>query len=316
MAIHDIETMNRVAETVRAVNPSAVIYGEGWTAGDSPLPVERRALKENVAKMKGIAVFSDDIRDAVKGHYSRAEERGFASGEAGQEETVKIGIVASTAHPQVDYAKGTNSKFAYASSPEQIMNYVSCHDDLCLTDKLRKSMPEADDSVRMRVARLAQTIVFTSQGTPFMFCGEEIFRDKKGVHNSYCSPDSINAIDWNLKKQNRGQFDYYRNLIALRKAHPAFRMTSAEDIARHIVFDKTEGSNLVSYSIRDHANGDEWKEIKVVFNGYDSAREVKVAKGDWIVVAADGRIDKDGLGRAKGGKMSVAPQSALILARK
>lgn len=316
MAIHDIETMNRVAETVRAVNPSAVIYGEGWTAGDSPLPVERRALKENVAKMKGIAVFSDDIRDAVKGHYSRAEERGFASGEAGQEETVKIGIVASTAHPQVDYAKGTNSKFAYASSPEQIMNYVSCHDDLCLTDKLRKSMPEADDSVRMRVARLAQTIVFTSQGTPFMFCGEEIFRDKKGVHNSYCSPDSINAIDWNLKKQNRGQFDYYRNLIALRKAHPAFRMTSAEDIARHIVFDKTEGSNLVSYSIRDHANGDEWKEIKVVFNGNDSAREVKVAKGDWIVVAADGRIDKDGLGRAKGGKMSVAPQSALILARK
>ena len=112
------------------------------------------------------------------------------------------------------------------------------------------------------------------------------------------------------------QFDYYRNLIALRKAHPAFRMTSAEDIARHIVFDKTEGSNLVSYSIRDHANGDEWKEIKVVFNGNDSAREVKVAKGDWIVVAADGRIDKDGLGRAKGGTMSVAPQSALILARK
>ena len=86
-----------------------------------------------------------------------------------------------------------------------------------LTDKLRKSMPEANDSVRMRVARLAQTIVFTSQGTPFMFAGEEIFRDKKGEHNSYCSPDSINAIDWNLKKQNREQFDIYRNLIAMRK---------------------------------------------------------------------------------------------------
>ena len=315
MAIHDTETMTRVAKELRAINPYAVIYGEGWTAGDSPLPVERRALKENVAKMEGVAVFSDDIRDAVKGHYSRAEDRGFASGKPGQEETVKIGIVASTAHPQVDYSKGSNSKFAYAAAPTQIMNYVSCHDDLCLTDKLRKSMPEASDSVRMRVARLAQTIVFTSQGTPFIFAGEEIFRDKKGVHNSYKSPDSINAIDWNLKKQNREQFDYYRNLIALRKSHPAFRMTTAEDIAKHIVFDKVTADNLVSYTIKDNANGDSWKEIKVVFNGSDKAQTVKVPKGNWTIVAMDGRIDKDGLGQSKGGKVTAAPQAALILAR-
>ena len=315
MAIHDTETMNRVAEAVRAINPNAVIYGEGWTAGDSPLPVERRALKENVSKMPGIAVFSDDIRDAVKGHYSRAEDCGFASGKPGQEETIKIGVVASTAHPQVDYSKGSNSKFAYASQPTQIMNYVSCHDDLCLTDKLRKSMPEANDSVRMRVARLAQTIVFTSQGTPFMFAGEEIFRDKKGEHNSYCSPDSINAIDWNLKKQNREQFDYYRNLIAMRKAHPAFRMTSAADIARNIVFDKVKENCVVSYSIKNHANGDEWQEVKVVFNGNDRDVTVNVAKGNWTVVAADGKIDKDGLGKSKGGKTVVASRSALILAR-
>ena len=315
MAIHDTETMTRVAKELRAINPYAVIYGEGWTAGDSPLPVERRALKENVAKMEGVAVFSDDIRDAVKGHYSRAEDRGFASGKPGQEETVKIGIVASTAHPQVDYSKGSNSKFAYAAAPTQIMNYVSCHDDLCLTDKLRKSMPEASDSVRMRVARLAQTIVFTSQGTPFIFAGEEIFRDKKGVHNSYKSPDSINAIDWNLKKQNREQFDYYRNLIALRKSHPAFRMTTAEDIAKHIVFDKVTADNLVSYTIKDNANGDSWKEIKVVFNGSDKAQIVKVPKGNWTIVAMDGRIDKDGLGQSKGGKVTAAPQAALILAR-
>ena len=315
MAIHDTETMNRVAETVRAVNPSAVIYGEGWTASDSPLPVERRALKENVAKMKGIAVFSDDIRDAVKGHYSRAEDRGFASGKPGQEETVKIGIVASTAHPQVDYSKGSNSKFAYASAPTQIMNYVSCHDDLCLTDKLRKSMPEATDSVRMRVARLAQTIVFTSQGTPFIFAGEEIFRDKQGVHNTYKSPDSINAIDWNLKKINREQFDYYRNLIALRKAHPAFRMTTAEDIAKHIVFDKVTEPNLVSYTIKGNANGDEWKEIKVVFNGSEKEQTVKVGKGEWKIIAADGKLNKDGLGTMNGGKVVAAPQTALILAR-
>lgn len=314
MAIHDIETMNRVASTIRAINPSAVIYGEGWTAGDSPLPAERRALKENVAKMQGVAVFSDDLRDAVKGHYSRADDRGFASGKPGQEETVKIGIVASTAHPQVDYSKGSNSKFAYAASPEQIMNYVSCHDDMCLTDKLRKSMTTESDSVRMRVARLAQTIVFTSQGTPFMFAGEEIFRDKKGVHNSYKSPDSINAIDWNLKKQNREQFDYYRNLIDLRKKHPAFRMTSAADITRNIVFDKST-PNVVSYTIKNNANGDAWKEIKVAFNGSNKEQTVKVAKGNWTVVANDGKIDERGLATTKGGTTTVAPYSALILAR-
>ncbi|MDE5924313.1 MAG: type I pullulanase, partial [Muribaculaceae bacterium] len=193
MAIHDIDTMNEVAAELKKINPSIFVYGEGWTAGDSPLPVERRALKENVSKMQNIAVFSDDIRDAIKGHYTNAEDRGFATGKPGSEETVKIGIVGATAHPQVDYKKGNNSKFPYAAAPTQIVNYVSCHDDLMLTDKLRKSMPEATDADRKRAARLAQTIVFTSQGTPFMFTGEEIFRDKKGVHNSYKSPDSINA---------------------------------------------------------------------------------------------------------------------------
>ena len=183
--------------------------------------------------MTGIAVFSDDLRDAVKGHYSDAADRGFATGKPGNEETVKIGIVAATAHPQVDYSKGNNSKFAYAGAPTEIINYVSCHDDLTLTDKLAKSLPDATEAERKRAARLAQTIVFTSQGTPFMFAGEEVFRDKKGVHNSYKSPDSVNAIDWTLKTANADQFEYYKNLIRLRKEHPAFRMTTAEEIAKN-----------------------------------------------------------------------------------
>ena len=315
MAIHDTETMNRVARELKEINPSVFVYGEGWTAGDSPLPVERRALKENVARMDGIAVFSDDIRDAVKGHYTDAADRGFATGKPGNEETVKIGIVAATAHPQVDYTKGNNSKFAYASSPTQIINYVSCHDDLTLTDKLAKSLPDKSVADRQRAAKLAQTIVFTSQGTPFMFAGEEIFRDKKGVHNSYKSPDSINAINWELKKENADLFNYYRNLIALRKAHPAFRMTSARDIANNIVFDKTDAPNLISYSIKNNANGDEWKEIKVILNGADSDALVKVDKADWIVVARDGQINPDGLDTTRGGNMTVSATSALILAR-
>ncbi len=315
MAIHDTETMNQVIEELRKINPNIFVYGEGWTAGDSPLPVERRALKENVSKMPDIAVFSDDIRDAIKGHYSQAADRGFATGKPGNEETVKIGIVASTAHPQVDYSKGNNSKFAYASAPTQIINYVSCHDDLCLTDKLHKSMTDASEAEMQRAARLAQTIVFTSQGTPFMFAGEEVFRSKKGVHNTYKSPDSVNAIDWALKRENAEQFEYYKELIALRKAHPAFRMTTAEDIAKHIAFDKVKESNLISYSIKDHANGDTWKEIKLVFNGSTETKMVKIPKGNWVVIAEDGKIKADGLGISKGGMMTVAPTSALILAR-
>lgn len=315
MAIHDIETMNEVAAELKKINPSIFVYGEGWTAGDSPLPAEQRALKENVDKMTGIAVFSDDIRDAVKGHYSDARDRGFATGKPGNEETVKIGIVASTAHPQVDYSKGNNSKFAYAGAPTEIINYVSCHDDLTLTDKLAASMPGSSEADRQRAARLAQTIVFTSQGTPFMFAGEEVFRDKKGVHNSYKSPDSVNAIDWTLKNKNADQFNYYRELIKLRKAHPAFRMTTAGEIARNIVFDKITSPNVISYSIKNNANGDEWKEIKLVFNGSDSPFVAKIPKGDWTVVACDGQLKADGLGTSKGGTVVVEPTSALILAR-
>lgn len=317
MAIHDTETMNRVAQELKEINPSIFVYGEGWTAGDSPLQPERRALKENVSKMKGIAVFSDDIRDAVKGHYSNEEDPGFATGKPGNEETVKIGIVAATAHPQVDYSKGNNSKFPYAESPEMIVNYVSCHDDLCLTDKLKKSMPDATEAQRLAAAKLAQTIVMTSQGTPFIFAGEEVFRDKKGVHNSYKSPDSINAIDWNNKTKYKDQYEYYKGLIALRKAHPAFRMTTAKDIAKNLKFDKIDSKktpNLISYSLLNNANGDEWKEIKVVFNGAPTAQTVKIPKGNWQVVARDGKIDPaNALETIAGGAVEVAPFSALIL---
>lgn len=322
MAIHDTETMNEVAGALKEVNPSIFVYGEGWTAGDSPLPAADRALKENVSAMPDIAVFSDDIRDAIKGHYSNAADRGFATGKPGTEETVKIGIVGATAHPQVDYSKGNNSKFAYAKAPTQVINYVSCHDDLTLTDKLAKSMPGSTIEQRKRAARLAQTIVFTSQGTPFMFAGEEVFRDKKGVHNSYKSPDSINAIDWTLLETNADQEEYYKQLIRLRRSHPAFRMTTAKDVARNLRFDNVKDNNVISYSLLNNANGDSAREIKIVFNGNETPVTVSIPRGNWRVIARDGFINADGLTDADGkpavlhgGKTVVEPTSALILMR-
>ena len=184
-------------------------------------------------------------------------------------------------------------------------------------------MPGSTEADRQRAARLAQTIVFTSQGTPFMFAGEEVFRDKKGVHNSYKSPDSINAIDWTLLEKNADQNEYYRQLIRLRKSHPAFRMTTADAIARNLVFDKVDAPNLISYSLKNNANGDPEKEIKVIFNGSDKDAVVKIPKGTWRVIARDGRLNADGLTDAdgkpmeiKGGKVTVEPTSALILFRK
>ena len=319
MGIHDIETMNQVAKALKEINPNIIIYGEGWTAGDSPLPADQRLLKEKVRKTPQIAVFSDDIRDAIKGHYSNAQDRGFATGKPGLEETVKIGIVGATPHPQVHYKEGANSKFPYAHSPSQVVNYVSCHDDLCLTDKLRLSMnnPNENDWLRKRAACLAQTIVFTSQGTPFIFAGEEVFRDKKGVHNTYQSPDSVNAINWELKHANRDLFHYYTELVKLRKEHPAFRMTDPGMIARTLVFDDTQGaSNLISYSLKPHANRDPWNEIKVVFNGSDKGQYVMIPDGTWRIVARNGQISSQArLGTLNGGRTLVEPYSALILTR-
>ncbi len=315
MAIHDIATMNCISAELHKLNPNVIIYGEGWTAGDSPMPRDQLAFKENVSAMHGIAVFSDDLRDAVKGSLWDTYDGGFICGNHGYEETVKIGIVASTPHPQVDYTKGKNSKIAYASSPQQIINYVSCHDGLTLSDRLALSMPEASEQQRKRAARLAHTIVFTSQGTPFFLSGEEMCRTKNGDYNSYKSPDSVNAIDWALKHSHADQHDFFRQLISLRRQHPAFRMTSADDIARHLKFDKVDIDNVISYSLTDHANGDTWQEIKLVFNGNDRPVTVNIPTDEWIMIAHDGRINPDGMGTIRSRNITVPPVSALILAR-
>ena len=315
MAIHDIDTMNQAAAALKEINPCCFIYGEGWTASESTLPRQRQALKENVSQMPDIAVSSDDLRDAIKGDFSYAPDRGFATGKPGLEEAAKIGIVASTAHPQVDFSKGNKSRFPYASSPTQIINYVSCHDNLCLTDKLTASMPEYTTDEHLKAAKLAQTIIFTSQGTPFMLAGEEIFRSKKGVHNSYNSPDNINAIDWTHKDGYIDLFHYYRELIRLRKEHPAFRMTSAEEIARNIRFDHITTPNIIAYSIINHANGDRWQEIRIIFNGSDDNYNTKLPQSTWLIIARDGVIDASGISRINGGDITVTPRTAFIAAR-
>ena len=311
MGIHDIETMNAIRTALDQIDPSISIHGEGWAAGGSPLDENVRALKQNAPQFYPTAVFSDDIRDAMRGNWMDGNNGGFLVGN-GYEESIKFGIVGATAHPQVDVSKVVHTNTAYATTPAQAINYVSCHDDPCLKDKLRATIPNIGERELLKMDKLAQTIVLTSQGVPFIFAGEEIFRDKKGVHNSYQSPDSINAIDWSRKAKYRDLFDYYKRLIALRAAHPAFRMTSAEQVAKHLTFDEKTGKNVVAYTLNNHANGDAWGTILVVFNGNRKPTTYKLPVGTWTAVCRDGKIDENGRGRCSG-TIKIGASEAVIL---
>lgn len=310
MGIHDIETMNAVHQAVYEIDPTITIHGEGWTAGDSTLPEKLRALKQHASQFHPIGVFSDDLRDALRGNWMDGNNGGFLVGN-GYEESVKFGIVGAGTHPQIDLTKIVHSQTAYAKSPTQVINYVSCHDDPCLVDKLKATVPNASETELITMNKLAQTIVFTSQGVPFIYAGEEIFRTKKGVHNTYQSPDSINEINWSNKAKYLDVFQYYQGLIALRKAHPAFRMATVEQINQHLTFNSSD-KNVVSYTIQDSANGDTWKTIYVVFNGNRKAITHTLPAGEWTAVCEAGRIDQKGLG-IRSNTLTVAASSATIL---
>ena len=263
MGIHDIETMNLIRKELTAIDPNIFIYGEGWTAGTCAYPTEKLALKANIKQMPGIAAFSDELRDALRGPFSDDKQAAFLGGIAGFEESIKAGIAGMIAHPQVDYTKVNYTKEAWANEPTQMISYVSCHDDMCLVDRLKASIPEAayDMEEVIRLNQLAQTAVFTSQGIPFMLSGEEMLRDKKGVHNSYKSPDEINHLDWNNLKKYPQVFAYYKGLIQMRKAHPAFRLGSAELVRKHLEFLPTQDC-LVAFRLKNHAGGDKEQHLR------------------------------------------------------
>lgn len=317
MGIHDIETMNRLREELQKIDPTIFIYGEGWVAGDSPLPVEKRAVRDNVSQMEGIAVFCDDFRDGVRGSTFDEKHPGYASGNInGNYEPVKFGVVGGTQHPQVDYNGLLYSSGPYAAAPSQIVNFVACHDGYCLVDKLKLSV-EGDHAADelMPIDKLVHTIMLTAQGVPFIRGGEEVMHDKKGEPNSFRSPDSINEIDWSLKAKNRDLFDYIKGLIALRKAHPAFRIPTVEGLQEWLHFLDTGDSGVIAYTLGEYANGDEWKEILVAYNGNRHEAEINIPEQEWTVVCRNGEINLDSQDHLSGGNVQIAPSSALILYR-
>lgn len=281
MGVHDIETMNIIADELHKIKPGIILYGEGWTAGESPLPDSLRALKKNAAQLRNIAVFSDDLRDGIKGSVFDIKDRGFATGKPGMEESVKSGIVAAGIHLQVNYDKVNYSKAAYTTSPAQVISYCECHDNNTLWDKISLSCTDASVKDKEKMHRLALTIVLTSQGIPFLHAGTEFMRTKKGVENSYKSADSINQLDWSLKQKNLELFHYIQSLIKLRKDHPAFRMQTAEAISSNIHFDEAAPAGTIVYTIDGKAAGDSWSRVLVVLNGNGVEKEIHLPQGKW-----------------------------------
>ena len=312
MGVHDIETMNAIRKAVDEIDPTIFIYGEGWSAGACAYPQDQLGVKANIPKMPRIAAFSDEIRDALRGPFSDDTKGAFLAGLPGEEESLKYGIVGGIAHPQVDMKKVNYSDTPWATEPTQMIAYVSCHDDMCLVDRLRTSIPGITPDEQQRLDLLAQTAVFTSQGVPFILSGEEMLRDKKGVHNSFESPDSVNQLNWNNTLRYAHAFDYYVKLIQLRKNHPAFRLGTAEAVRRSLRFLPGDDC-LVAFVLSGHAGGDAWNNIIVVLNANKEPKVVEIPEGQFTVVCCDNVIDESGLGTVEGGRVTVDPQSALIL---
>ena len=243
----------------------------------------------------------------------RDSQGAFLAGLPGGEESIKFGIVGAIRHPQVNNDSVNYSKAPWAEQPTQMISYVSCHDDMCLVDRLKASIPGITPVELAKLDKLAQTAVFTSQGVPFIYAGEEVMRDKKGVHNSFESPDSINAIDWRRKAEHADVFAYYKGLIQLRKKHPAFRMGDADLVRKHLEFLPVDGSNVVVYRLKENANGDAWGDIIVVLNARKEPAKLTVPEGKYTVVCKDGFINEQGLGTLYGPEVVVPAQSALIM---
>ena len=311
MAIHDIETMNLIRSRLEEINPNILLYGEGWAA-QAPLYDESKlAFKRYTHLMPGIGAFSDDIRNALRGTLDLSQG-GFIHGVAGNKEALKFGIVGGIIHPEVNH-----SEAAWCQSPRQHISYVTCHDDHNLRDRLEHLSPNAPESELIQMVRLAQMGVFTSQGIPFIFCGEEMYRSKLGEKNTYNLPDKYNAIDWSLKSQYADLVAFHRGLIAMRKAHPAFSLGEAVAVRNHLRFIESDNEAAVGFVLYDLKGIDSAESIVVLMNGSREAVEFDIPKATYKWIYDGENISSRGIGRldASSGKIVVAPISGIILAQ-
>jgi pullulanase len=284
MALLSIDTMKKVYETLHAINPNVLLYGEPWAGGNSSLAAGELLTKGRQRGL-GLAVFNDHIRDALCGSVFDRTGRGFATGAGGCVDRIQRAV------------EGSISDFT--ASPGETINYVTSHDNYTLWDKITLSNADDTEADRIRMDELAQAVILTSQGIAFLHGGEEILRTKGGNYNSYTAGDAVNQFDWSRKEQYWKVFRYYADLIRLRKAHPAFRMGSASDIRTRLTFlDSPE--NTLMFELSDHANGDSWKNMLVIYNPNKADILFTLPHGQWTIVVSQDHISESSLGQASG----------------
>jgi pullulanase len=305
--------MNFIRSELTKLRPGILLYGEGWTADKSPMPENLRAVKANLHELRGIAAFNDNFRDALKGNHGSKKSIGFVSGLGLNEESVKLGIVGGINHHQINFEYIQELGQASFSEPSQCVNYISCHDNYTLWDKLKMSLPKEKKHELVRRVKLAGAIVLTSQGIPFLHAGVEFCRTKSGNGNSYKSPDSVNQLDWNRKKEYYDVFEYYRKIIQLRKKHPAFRIPTTLEINKNLNFCTQYKIGVVSYCIDGAASGDLWQKVTVIFNGNNKNVTIPLPEGEYQVIANAENIDEKGLGVTVSNEVIVEPLSMLLL---
>jgi pullulanase len=304
MGILDRETMQEVYREAKKINPNVIIYGEGWNM-EQVLPAKEMMAQANLLGT-GIAAFNDGIRDNIKGDFAQAKATGFVQGSApayGGMDRFHLNLKGQST--------GRDEESIAVFSPNETINYDSAHDDLCLWDKLQVSATNSTEAQRISMDKLAAGILLTAQGVPFLHAGDEFLRSKNLNSNSYNDNDPrVNPIDWSLKTKHREVFDYYRGLIALRRAHPAFRMTEKSQVDEALEFAPVTPANVVEFVLKNHANGDGWKTILVIYNGNPEPKDLTVT-GDWAIVANDQTAGTETLQTAAN-KIRVAPLALVV----
>lgn len=315
MAIHDVDTMNQIAEELYKINPNIILYGEGWAADTVGLSEEKTAKKVNAKKIPKVAMFSDNIRDGVKGHVFYEEQPGFVNGKPDMEEEIKFAVVGAVDH--LEAAKGKEP--GWAIHPTQSVNYISAHDDLTLWDKFAISNPQDSVETRKDMNRLAAAIVYTAQGIPFMQAGEEMLRTKPSLdedreydNDSYNSPDSVNSIKWGQKKEFSTEYNYYKGLIDFRKEHGALRMSDGDLVREHLHF-LDAPKNVVAYTITKPDETETLEKLCIVYNANKEEVEVNIPHGDWNVYINKTQAGTRILEKVQGGTVKVPGISALVL---
>ncbi len=317
MGLHDQRTMLQGVREVHAIDPSILFYGEAWYLSTG-LPYSELMVK-NSQQGTPIGIFNDNVRDVVvSGGLSPVTERGFASGKREIESGIKKAVVGSIINYDpvnvynVEYQKRSHQEIIHTLAPHESINYVTSHDNYALRDRLDRSNPEATEEEKEKMAMLANGIILTCQGIPFLAGGVEIHKTKFGDENSYQSSDYINEIDWSYKTRYYQMFKFYQGLIRLRKEHPAFRMTTAEEIINKLVFFDSP-SGTVAFSINDYANGDSWRSIVVIYNQNNSSEQLKLPGSDWMVVVKAEQAGIRPLEKITGDSVQVPPIGMMVL---